>query len=153
MSYQFYNYFNSIKKPLNVIKINKKKHIYYLKEGIINFSVKLKQLDCQLCSKKKECDLKKCNHIYQLFNEYYNIDEYLLQFLFINDNYKKALKNEELNIDEKDLECPICLENTEIIKRPNNKIINCLNCNKFYHNKCLNKTNKNICYICSSSII
>ena len=153
MSYQFYEYYNSIKKPLNIIKINKKKHIYFLKEGIINFSVKLKQLDCQLCSKKKECDLKKCNHIYQLFNQYYNINEYLLQFLFINDNYKKALKNEELIIEEKDLECPICLENTEIINKPDNKIINCLNCNKFYHRKCLNKTNKKICYICSDIII
>tara|TARA_B110000858_G_C17770759_1_gene459471 strand:- start:95 stop:559 length:465 start_codon:yes stop_codon:yes gene_type:complete len=152
MSYQFYLYYNSIKKPFIILKENKSKTQFTLKEKHFKFKVNLKEITCTLCPKKKLCDIKKCYHIYELFRKYYNVSEDLLPFLWINNNHINLLKNDKLQIDENDIECPICLESTYIINKPNKKIIQCMNCNKYYHSKCINKIKNKICQICFTNI-
>lgn len=152
MSYQFYKYYNDIKKNFNILKENKSKTIFTIKENNFKFKVDLKKLTCTVCPKKKLCEIKKCNHIYQLYSKYYDISDILLPFLWINDNYLKILNNKEMIIQEKDIECPICLDNTDIIKKANKNIIHCLNCNKYYHKKCINKLKKNKCPTCFYNI-
>jgi hypothetical protein len=152
MSYQFHLYYNDIKKQFIVLKENKSKTIFTLKENNFKFKVNLEKLTCTMCSKKRLSEIKKCNHIYQLYHQYYNISILLLPFLWINDNYLKVLNNKEIEINDKDTECLICLENTEIINKPNKKIIHCLNCNKYYHSKCINKIKNKKCQNCFTYI-
>ena len=152
MSYQFYLYYNSIKKPFMILKENKSKTLFTLKEKNFKFKVNLKEVTCTMCPKTKLCDIKKCYHIYELFRKYYNISEELLPFLWINNNHIKLLENDKLQIDENDIECPICLETTDIIDKPNKKIVQCLNCNKYYHSKCINKIKNTICQNCFTNI-
>ena len=148
MSFQFYKYYNNIKKEFMIIKENKSKTVFTIKENNFKFKVNLKNVTCTMCTKKKLCEIKKCNHIYQLFNKYYNISDILLPFLWINNNHLKIINKENIQIDEKDIECPICLDSTEIIKKANRNIIHCLNCNKYYHKKCVNKLKGTKCPIC-----
>ena len=151
MSYQFYIYYNEIKKNFIVLKEKKSKTVFTLKENNFKFKVNLKNLTCSMCSKKRLSEIKKCNHIYQLYNQYYDISILLLPFLWINDNHHKVLNHKDIEINEKDTECPICLEDTEIIKKANKNIIHCLNCNKYYHKKCINKMKGNKCPTCFSN--
>ncbi len=151
MSYQFHIYYQKIKKDFLIIKENKSKTIFTLKEKNFKFKVNLKDVTCSMCHIKRLSEIKKCNHIYQLYNKYYNISILLLPFLWINDNHYKVLNHQEIEINEIDTECPICLEDTEIVQKANKKIIHCLNCNKYYHKKCINKMKGNKCLTCFSN--
>lgn len=148
MSYQFYKYYNNIKKNFIILKENKSKTLFTLKENNLKFKVDLKNVTCTMCSKKKLCDIKKCIHIYDLYHKYYNVSDILLPFLWLNDNYLNIINNKKIIINEKDTECPICLDSTEIIKKANRNIIHCLNCNKYYHKKCINKLKNKTCPTC-----
>tara|TARA_Y100000389_G_C17285073_1_gene425012 strand:+ start:349 stop:828 length:480 start_codon:yes stop_codon:yes gene_type:complete len=153
MSYQFYLYYNSINKPFTILKENKSKTKFTLKQNNYKFKVDLEKIQCTMCPDKMNCQVKKCFHIYELFSKYFQISNELLPFLWVNDNHLNAINNQPLDIQDKDLECPICLESTDIIKTPNKKIIHCLECNKYYHRKCINKTKKSECPNCLSQII
>ena len=153
MSYQFYLYYNSINKPFTILKENKSKTKFTLKQNNYKFKVDLKKIQCTMCPNKMNCQVKKCFHIYELFSKYFQISNELLPFLWVNDNHLNAINNQPLDIQDKDLECPICLESTDIINTPNKKITHCLECNKYYHQKCINKTKKSVCPNCLSQII
>ena len=80
----------------------------------------------------------------------YNVPFEHLQFLWTNNNYLKILKEEPMEIQSNDIECPICLD--EVDYKYNSKILHCLDCGKFYHINCLNKSNKGIvCLNCTNN--
>jgi|TARA_B100000524_G_scaffold237794_1_gene126767 hypothetical protein len=151
MSKEFKNFIKKKESNFISIKNNKKKHIYKIKDGYFTFDINLENPSCILCNSSKGCSLKKCYHLYKLLNLHYNISFDNLQFLWINDNYIKALNNQKLEIQSIDLECPICLEIAWSEKYNPNKTIHCLDCGKFYHIDCLNKTKKGIvCLNCNN---
>ena len=49
-----------------------------------------------MCKNVATCNLKKGVHIYKIFQNIYDVPYNYLQFLWINDNYLKVLKNEEI---------------------------------------------------------
>ena len=152
MSKDFINYYYKNKKNFNIVKENKKKDNYMLKEGIFKFNVNLKKLTCGLCKTKNLCHLKKCHHIYQLYNTIYQIPINSLEFLWKNDNYINVLKGKEIVINEKDTECVICLD--DVFETGNyDKITTCLSCGKYYHTKCLRRCKKFICLNCKKDLI
>lgn len=149
MSNEFNNYLTKIHKNFTLVKKDFKKHKFTLKEGFITFTVDLKNINCSMCNTKdlNICSLKKCSHIYRLFNELYNVPNDKLHFLWLNDNYKSILEKKEMTITDNDIECPICYEDATIKKN-----IHCLDCGKFYHVKCLEKSKKGIvCLICTNN--
>ena len=137
MSKEFSNYFKNLTDNFIILRKNKKKHIYRIKDGFINFDLDLKKTNCPICKTVSTCNLKKCNHIYKLYQNEYNVPYEKLQFLWINDNYLRILENKEIIVQSKDTECSICLEDcyNEI------KIKHCLECGKFNHINCLTKAN------------
>jgi len=149
MSEQFLKYYKSIKKNFYIIKKNNNKKIYKIRDGRIVFSVDLKNIKCGLCDNTSLCELKKCNHIYQLFNTEFNVPEEKLEFLWKNDNHARVLDGEEIVLKEEDLDCVICLEFV-FDKNSYKKRICCLNCGKYYHHKCLNRCNKFECLNCKN---
>ena len=118
----------------------------------MTFIVDLKNNNCSLCNNVSTCSLKKCIHIYKLYCEVYNVDINKLQFLWINDNFKKIKNNEEIIIQPNDIECPICLDDAGLEGYNESKVIHCLDCGKFYHNKCLEKNKKGMkCLVCTNN--
>ena len=152
MSKEFYEYMDGFKDDFIINKKHKKKHKYSIKKGFINFNINLINPDCPFCDKSSTCSLKKCIHIYKIYNTVYNVPRDKLVFLWINDNYLKVLNNEKMVILPDDIECPICLENAGFNNYIKNKTIHCLDCGKFYHTKCLDKTKKGkVCLICTNN--
>ena len=141
MSKEFYNYYKNLLDNFTILRKNNKKHIYRIKDGILHFDIDLKKAECSMCKNVKTCNLKKCVHIYKLFQNIYSVPYNYLQFLWINDNYLKVLKNEEIIIQSSDTECSICLEDAGLDGYNENKIKHCLDCGRFYHYKCLSKAN------------
>ena len=103
MSNEFNNYLTKIHKNFTLVKKDFKKHKFTLKEGFITFTVDLKNINCSMCNTKdlNICSLKKCSHIYRLFNELYNVPNDKLHFLWLNDNYKSILEKSPLEIAAK----------------------------------------------------
>mgnify|MGYP006095307667 FL=1 len=150
MSKDFIDYYYKNKKNFTITKKDKNKCIFILKEGLFKFKVNLKNLTCSFCKTTKLCNLKKCNHIYQLFNIIYNVPVDLLEFLWKNNNSNRILNGEELKIYENDTECMICLD--DIFKNCNyNKVTSCLLCGKYYHTKCLRRCKEFICLNCNNN--
>lgn len=152
MSKEFKNYLSQRIIDFNIIKKNKKNHKFKVNEGYFTFEIDLKKTSCLKCNNNNGCSLKKCYHIYKIYNSIYNIPFEKLQFLWINDNYLKVLDNKEIEIQPPDIECPICLEDAGSNDYNPNKVIHCLDCGKFYHINCLNKTKKGIvCLNCTNN--
>ena len=60
MSYQFYKYYNNIKKKeFIILKEIKSKTIFTIKENNFKFKVNLKNVTCTMCPKKKLCEIEK----------------------------------------------------------------------------------------------
>ena len=145
MSQQFYDYYNFIKKGFDILKSNKTKTIFRIKQHYYIFNVDLKNIKCDWCKDLPLCNLKKCYHIYHLYEKIYKISPFDLEFLWKNDNYLKVIVGEDILFDEKDTECMICLEDTF----PDyTKLYCCLNCGTYYHIKCLRKMKKSKCLNC-----
>tara|TARA_B100000927_G_C16285980_1_gene397499 strand:+ start:242 stop:727 length:486 start_codon:yes stop_codon:yes gene_type:complete len=152
MSKEFCDYINNLNYNFIITRQDTKKHKFSLKQGIINFKIDLKNGICPICPKINICSLKKCAHLYKIFEEVYNVPFEKLQYLWTNDNYKKVLNKEEMIILDNDIECPICLEDAGKIGYDRHKVIHCLDCGKFAHSKCLIKSNRGIkCLICTSN--
>ena len=162
MSKEFNDYINSCIVNFNKFKIlkkNKKNTVYTMAEGIgmfqMKFNVNVKELSCTMCKSVKECSLKKCRHLYYIFYNDYGVQKYDLQFLWINDNYKRVLEGEKMIFEEDDLNCPVCLDDSTSCFLDFNKITHCLDCGKFYHTKCLKEACKNKnevkCLICTNN--
>ena len=131
ISYQFIKYIYELKNKMKYIKIIKqhKKNKFTIKDGIVKFTIDLKNLNCQICNKIKKCSLKKCEHIYYILLYHLKLDIYkLLNFL------SSSIENE----------CIICMRRLQHTKT----IYQCLDCGKFYHHKCINKCNAKYCMNC-----
>tara|TARA_B100001287_G_C22538729_1_gene461047 strand:- start:374 stop:856 length:483 start_codon:yes stop_codon:yes gene_type:complete len=152
MSNEFKNYINDMKMNLLILKTNKNKTIYTMKEGFFKFTVDIKNLKCSYCNEVKKCSLKKCKHLYYIFKNIYNINTHKLQFLWMNDNHNNVIKGKELVFEEDDINCPICLEDASSENINFNKVIHCLDCGKFYHKDCLKKAKgEYVCLICTNN--
>jgi hypothetical protein len=152
MSKEFINYINGHKDKSIITRENLKKHKFKLTEGIMTFDVDLKLLNCVLCKNVNTCSLKKCIHIYKLFEIVYKVPFDKLQYLWSNNNYLKVLNGEDMEILSNDVECPICLDDAGLDSYRENKVIHCLVCGKFYHTNCLRKSNKGIvCLNCTNN--
>ena len=152
MSKEFVDYINGFKDNSIIIRENSKKHKFKLKEGIITFDIDLKNINCVMCKNVNTCSLKKCIHIYKIYEKVYKVPFNNLQFLWTNNNYLKVLKGEDMEILPNDIECPICLDDVGTQNYNYNKIIHCLDCGKFYHKLCLSKSNKGIvCLNCTNN--
>lgn len=164
------NYIDSIYNliiNINTVKINYKKNIYSLKEGIINFNVKLdNKPKCNLCNKNLIC-----HHIFYILIKYYKLSNFVLSFIGDSDIYNEFLKNikkKELNycleqiITKKieDTECGICLENLKFINYNDfgKGLYKCSTCKKYLHSKCIDNwfskskglNNRGKCIFCLS---
>ena len=152
MSKEFIEHIKNINGNISIVKKDFKKLKFKIKEGFTTFIVDLKNNECSFCEKVSSCSLKKCVHIYKLYYELYKLNAEDLQFLWINDNYKKVKNNEEMIIQSTDIECPICLDDAGGNKYNKSKVIHCLDCGKFYHINCLEKAKKGIkCLICTNN--
>ena len=143
----FYNYLNQLKLSGITIK-QKTKYIYTIKDGYYNFNINLKKLNCFLCKNYKTCSLKKCKHIYLILFKFFKLSNAELMFLWINDNFKNIIEQKEMVIKIQDLECLICIDNVFKKYTKIKQIIHCLNCGKFFHQKCYQKTFSNKCVNC-----
>lgn len=143
---EFNNYYKDFKFNFTILKKDKKRHVYTLKEGVITFKVYLKEITCTLCnsigSSINTCNLKKCKHIYYIYQKLYNVPYEELIYLWINNNHINILNNEKMVILDKDIECSICLEDAGGKYYNSEKIIHCLECGNFQHRLCLDKVKK-----------
>ena len=142
------NYIKSIYglfMSVNTTKINHKKNIYFLREGFINFTVKIgKSINCNLCG-----DNSMCYHIFYIFIKHYNFSNFVLSFLGDDDIYEIFLKNikkENLNIIMENeiinkiegIECGICLDYLKLNGYNFSKgLYKCTICKKYLHDKCV----------------
>lgn len=152
MSKEFCDYMNNLNGNFTITKIDSKKQICYIKDGFINFSIKLKKSTCPICPSSNSCCLKKCIHLYKIYLDSYNVPFNKLQFLWINDNHLRVLKKEEMIILPNDVECPICLDDAGSVDYNPRKVFHCLDCGKFFHINCLTKAKKGkVCLNCTSN--
>jgi hypothetical protein len=150
MSDIFYKYYSNLKndfKKFIILKV--KKNNIFIKDGILNIKFNLNDLTkCSFCGNYKECDYRKCKHIYFILTRHYNLDFYDCFFVWKNNNYDKLINNE--NFDYSGEECGFCLDD---INYDNYKIYNqCLNCGSCYHNKCFKQFQKSNCINCKEII-
>ena len=125
------------------IKHNKNKYVFGIKDGIITFTLNIKDFKCSLCKKPQQCSLVKCKHIYYILIKILKLTPKELMFVGINNNIENIIIHKKIEIKNEDLECPICIDNVFQYNIPNWKRIHCLNCGKFYHrNCCLKLVNK-----------
>jgi len=152
MSNEFNTYLNISNNNFIILKVNKKKTIFTIKDGYFKFKVDLKNLSCTFCKNVSECSLKKCKHIYYIYSKEFKISKYLLQFLWVNNNYINILEGKDMVIEEDDTHCPVCLDDSSKECSNFDKIVHCLDCGKFYHKNCLMKTKKKlVCLICGNN--
>ena len=155
MSKEFRDYLNNMTTNFIILKQNKSNTVFTMKEGFVKFVVDIKKLSCTFCKEVKECSLKKCKHIYFIYSNVYNVDYHDLQFLWVNDNYKRIIKSEEIKLEDEDTCCMVCLEDASNKNINFDKIKHCLDCGKFYHLKCLKnikKENNEIkCLMCTNN--
>ncbi|VVU95471.1 hypothetical protein CPAV1605_1222 [seawater metagenome] len=163
MSDQFYSYLNTIYPKFNNLSLvtsrkkKSKKHHYIIKDGIIQMTVKFESggINCMLCKNPKQCNLKKCHHVYYIFLKVLNFNIHQLGLLWKdnnwNDFYYKDIKPKDYSQEE----CGICLEEIEEKKGYINfeKIYQCLDCGCFIHKKCLNKAKEKHCLFCFTPLI
>ena len=154
MSNELYNYIDSIWKSISRLKILKKKKTkYFIKDGMINFSLDLlNDTHCVMCkSKINDCSLKKCHHIYYLLIKIYKLNIEDLTFIFKNNNIKNIC-NKKFLIEDEDKSCPICLEDCLENRINYNSLYQCLNCSQLFHKKCLKKYHSEKCPMCQNNI-
>lgn len=160
MSNQLITYLNSIYSKMDTLKHipNKKKlkkHNYTLKDGIIQMSVRFNNAGvyCIMCENPKNCDLKKCYHVYYILINILKLNIDQLTLLWRDNNWKNFIIDiNKANNDYTKEECGICLENIE-----NNqqiifsKLFQCLDCGCFSHIKCLSQAKDKHCLFCYTS--
>ena len=152
MSKEFCEHIDKLNSNIIILRKDFKKLKFKIKEGFTTFIVDLKKNECSFCNKVSSCSLKKCIHIYKLYYELYQLDINELQFLWVNDNDKKVKNKEDMVILSDDIECPICFDDAGTKGYNKLKVIHCLDCGKFYHNKCLEKSKKGIkCLVCTNN--
>lgn len=124
---------------------------YHIKDGFINFDINLKDPKCIICKDVPLCGLKKCKHLIKLYQSVFDLSDYDLQFIWMNNNTNNLLEGKPIEIKEADLECPICLDIVNLNTKNSyslDKINHCLDCGKFYHRKCMIKAKANKCLNC-----
>lgn len=164
MNKDFNEFINKLLKDLQTLKVvrnyKKRKIIVYDYLLKIEFDINLPLLNCKICGQFRECDYKKCKHIYAViinkngFNLGYNLKD--LYYLWKNNNFEK-LRLEDNNIntncntnykfDYTPDECIFCLQ---LINLNDNGmfISQCLNCGICYHDKCHRRYDKQECINC-----
>lgn len=163
MSNEFTKYLSELSfSNISILPNKKKKFIktinnqqistkYHIKDGYINFDINLKEPKCRICKDVPFCSLKKCKHLIKLYQNVFNLSNYHLQFIWMNNNTTNLINGKPIEIKEADLECPICLDSVDL--NTNNiynldKIYHCLDCGKFYHKKCMIMAKSNKCLNC-----
>jgi hypothetical protein len=152
MSCQLIKYMNTLNITQNVIPHKKKKNMYTVKDGIISFTVDLNSINnpCKLCCNYQECNIRRCTHYFSVL-QYIGIPEYTISLIGIDHNIIHLINNEELSVQDKDVECCICLDTCWDFYG-NSKIYQCLYCSKFYHTKCFEKTKSVLCLHCNNKV-
>ena len=108
MSQNFFKYYNDILDNSKYLSIlyNKKKNKIVVQDGILKIDFNLDDqkslVKCKVCKEWKECDYKKCKHIYYILTNHFKLDFVDLFFLRKNNNYNKIFLNEKLNYDSED---------------------------------------------------
>ena len=77
---------------------------------LLIFDINLKDPKCIICKDVPLCGLKKCKHLIKLYQSVFDLSDYDLQFIWMNNNTNNLLDGKPIEIKEADLECPICLD-------------------------------------------
>ena len=137
--------------------IQKNKNTFYIQDGIIRYSIYLKNFPSCICMKNN----KLCKHIKYYFSEIIGLQQWKIDMLEIYE-IKERLTGKDLEykfitdtclkyLEEND--CGICLESLS-----KNELYNCKYCKKIVHYKCFKdwikkNNNKQKCIYCNQEII
>lgn len=166
MNKDFNEFVNKLLKDLQGLKVvrnyKKGKIIVYDFMIKIEFGINSSPLtNCKICGQFKECDYKKCKHIYAVithqngYNLGYNLKD--IYYLWKNNNFSKLCitesnsnhsnLNTNYNFDYTPDECIFCLQKIKF--NENGMFISqCLNCGICYHDKCHRRYDKQECINC-----